>query len=118
LVTARGHRHRALHCRTPDGRCWPARRHPLQSGALIEPSVGGVGDSDNTALAETINGLCKAESIHRRGPWRSLEAVAFATPTWVDRFSHRRSPEPIGTIPPAEAEQRYDAMLKEQKLAA
>jgi putative transposase len=86
--------------------------------AGIEPSVGSVGDSYDNALAETINGLYKAEVIHRRGPWRSFEAVEFATLTWVDWFNNRRLLEPIGNIPPAEAEKRYYAMLNEQKLAA
>ncbi len=86
--------------------------------AGIEPSVGSVGDSYDNALAETINGLYKAEVIHRRGPWRSFEAVEFATLTWVDWFNNRRLLEPIGNIPPAEAEERYYAMLDEQKLAA
>ena len=58
--------------------------------AGIEPSVGSVGDSYDNALAETINGLYKAEVIHRRGPWRSFEAVEFATLEWVDWFNHRR----------------------------
>ena len=58
--------------------------------AGIEPSVGSVGDSYDNALAETINGLYKAELIHRRGPWRSFEAVEFATLEWVDWFNHRR----------------------------
>jgi putative transposase len=75
--------------------------------AGIEPSVGSVGDSYDNALAETINGLFKAEVIHRRGPWRSLQAVEFATLEWVDWFNHRRLLEPIGNIPPAEAEARY-----------
>jgi transposase InsO family protein len=86
--------------------------------AGIEPSVGSVGDSYDNALAETINGLYKAEVIHRRGPWRSFEAVEFATLTWVDWFNNRRLLEPIGNIPPAEAEARFYAMLDEQKLAA
>jgi len=86
--------------------------------AGIEPSVGSVGDSYDNALAETINGLYKAEVIHRRGPWRSFEAVEFATLTWVDWFNNRRLLEPIGNIPPAEAEARFYAMLREQKLAA
>ena len=77
--------------------------------AGIEPSVGSVGDSYDNALAETINGLYKAEVIHRRGPWRSFEAVEFATLEWVDWFNHRRLFEPIGNIPPAEAEANYDA---------
>jgi putative transposase len=86
--------------------------------AGVEPSVGSVGDSYDNALAETINGLYKAEVIHRRGPWRSFQAVEFATLTWVDWFNNRRLLEPIGNIPPAEAEERYYAMLDEQKLAA
>lgn len=77
--------------------------------AGIEPSVGSVGDSYNNALAETINGLYKAEVIHRRGPWRSFEAVECATLEWVDRFNHRRLFEPIGNIPPAEVEDQYYA---------
>ena len=79
--------------------------------AGIEPSVGSVGDSYDNALAETINGLYKAELIHRRGPWRSFEAVEFATLEWVDWFNHRRLMGPIGNIPPAEAEHRYYASL-------
>jgi putative transposase len=86
--------------------------------AGIEPSVGSVGDSYDNALAETINGLYKAEVIHRRGPWRSFEAVEFATLTWVDWFNNQRLLEPIGNIPPAEAEARFYAMLGEQQLAA
>ena len=68
--------------------------------AGIEPSVGSVGDSYDNALAETINGLFKAEVIHRRGPWRTAEAVEFATLEWVDWFNNRRLLEPIGSIPP------------------
>jgi transposase InsO family protein len=86
--------------------------------AGIEPSVGSVGDSYDNALAETINGLYKTEVIHRRGPWRNFQAVEVATLTWVDWFNHRRLLEPIGNIPPAEAEERYYAMLEGQKLAA
>ena len=70
------------------------------------------------ALAETINGLYKAEVIHRRGPWRSFEAVEFATLEWVDWFNNRRLLEPIGFIPPAEAEERYFAMLNGTAMAA
>ena len=77
--------------------------------AGIEPSVGSVGDSYDNALAETINGLYKAEVIHRRGPWRSFEAVEYATLEWVDWFNHRRLLEPIGNVPPAEAEEQFYA---------
>ena len=72
----------------------------------------------DNALAETINGLYKAEVIHRRGPWRSFEAVEFATLEWVDWFNNRRLLEPIGNIPPAEAEERYYAMLEQPAMAA
>ncbi|MBT6088566.1 MAG: IS3 family transposase [Rhodospirillaceae bacterium] len=86
--------------------------------AGVEPSVGSVGDSYDNALAETINGLYKAEVIHRRGPWRNFEAVEFATLQWVDWFNNRRLLEPIGNIPPAEAEERFYAMLDKPDMAA
>lgn len=86
--------------------------------AGIEPSVGSVGDSYDNALAETIHGLFKAEVIHRRGPWRNAEAVEFATLEWVDWFNHRRLLEPIGNMPPAEAEARYYAQLEGLAMAA
>ena len=74
--------------------------------AGIEPSVGSVGDSYDNALAETINGLYKAEVIHRSS-WKNLETVELATLDWVDWFNHRRLLDPIGNIPPAEAEEAY-----------
>jgi putative transposase len=86
--------------------------------AGIEPSVGSVGDSYDNALAETINGLFKAEVIHRRGPWRNAEAVEYATLEWVDWFNYRRLLEPIGNIPPAEAEAAYYAQLEAIPMAA
>ncbi|MFG6641921.1 IS3 family transposase [Sulfitobacter sp. 1A09213] len=86
--------------------------------AGIEPSVGSVGDSYDNALAETINGLYKAEVIHRRGPWRSFEAVEYATLEWVDWFNTRRLLEPIGNIPPAEAEANFYAALETEDMAA
>lgn len=86
--------------------------------AGIEPSVGSVGDSYDNALAETINGLFKAEVIHRCGPWRNFEAVEFATLEWVDWFNNRRLLEPIGNIPPAEAEAAYYANLEALPIAA
>jgi len=86
--------------------------------AGIEPSIGSVGDSYDNALAETINGLFKTEVIHRRGPWRGIEAVEFATLEWVDWFNNRRLLEPIGNIPPAEAEDRYYAKLEATPIAA
>lgn len=80
--------------------------------------MGSVGDSYDNALAETINGLYKGEVIHRRGPCRSFEAVEFATLEWVEWFKHRRLLEPIGNMPPAEAEEQYYAILDEQLMAA
>jgi transposase InsO family protein len=75
--------------------------------AGIEPSVGSVGDSYDNALAESVIGLYKTEVIRRRGPWRHLEAVEFATLEWVDWFNNRRLLEPIGNIPPIEFEAQY-----------
>jgi transposase InsO family protein len=86
--------------------------------AGIEPSVGSVGDSYDNALAESVIGLFKTEVIRRRGPWRSLDAVEFATLEWVDWFNNRRLLEPIGNIPPAEAEARYYALSREPAIAA
>ena len=70
------------------------------------------------ALAETINGLFKAELIHRCGPWRSFEAVEYATLEWVDWYNNRRLLEPIGNVPPAEAEAAYYAKLEAMPMAA
>ena len=86
--------------------------------AGVEPSVGSVGDSYDNALAETINGLYKAEVIHRHGPRRTFEAVEFATLEWVDWFNNRRLLAPIGNIPPAEAEAAYYAKLETLPIAA
>jgi len=82
--------------------------------AGVEPSVGSKGDSYDNALAETINGLYKAEVIHRRGPWKTKEAVELATLEWVAWFNHHRLLGPIGYIPPAEAEANYYSQLAGQ----
>jgi putative transposase len=82
--------------------------------AGIQPSVGSKGDSYDNALAETINGLYKAEIIHKRGPWKTREAVELATLEWVSWFNHHRLLEPIGYIPPAEAEAKYWSQLSEK----
>jgi len=79
--------------------------------ADIAPSVGSRGDSYDNAMAESIIGLFKTEVIHLKGPWRHLEAVEFATLTWVDWFNTRRLLEPIGYVPPAEYEAAYYAEL-------
>ena len=86
--------------------------------AGIEPSVGSRGDSYDNALAETINGLYKAELIHRRGPWKTRESVEMATLEWVHWFNHHRLLEPIGYIPPAEAEANYWRLLVENEKRA
>ena len=120
----------ALHQRRPAHRCGLVHHSDrgsqyvsikyteLFAEAGIEPSVGSVGDSYDNAMAETINGLYKAELTHRSGPWRSFEAVEYATLTWVDWFNNRRIMEPIGNMPPAEAEAQYYAMLETQPMAA
>jgi transposase InsO family protein len=79
--------------------------------AGVEPSVGSKGGSYDNALAETINGLYKTELIHRRTPWKSKEAVELATLEWVSWFNHHRLLEPIGYMPPAEAEANYHRQL-------
>src|SRR5512135_1800602 len=86
--------------------------------AGIEPSVGSVGDSYDNALAETVIGLFKTEVIRRRGPWRHVDAVEFATLEWVDWFNHRRLLEPLGYVPPAEYEARYYAERERVVMAA
>lgn len=84
----------------------------------IAPSVGSVGDSYDNALAETVIGLFKTEVIRKRGPWRNLETVEFATLEWVDWFNNRRLLEPIGHVPPAEMEADYYAQFDESAMAA
>ena len=73
-------------------------------------------------MAETIHGLFEAEVIHRRGSWRTFEAVGYVTRGWVDRYDHRRLPAPIGTVPPAEAEAcsstQVQAQVQKPALAA
>ena len=86
--------------------------------AGVESSVGSVGDSYDNALAETINGLYKTEVIRRRGPWRHIDDVEYATLEWVDWFNNRRLLEPIGNVPPAEFEQAYYRQLEESAMAA
>ena len=86
--------------------------------AGIEPSVGSKGDSYDNAMAETINGLYKTELIHRRTPWKTKESVELATLEWVSWFNHHRLLEPIGYIPPAEAEANYHRQLASQAMPA
>ena len=86
--------------------------------ARVEPSVGSVGDSYDNAMAETVISLYKTEVIRRRGPWRNLDAVEFATLEWVDWFNNRRLLEPIGNIPPVELETAYYQSLQAQAMVA
>ncbi len=79
--------------------------------AGVEPSVGSKGDSYDNALAETTNGLYKAELIHRRAPWKTKASVELATLQWVAWFNTQRLLEPIRNIPPAEAEANYYRQL-------
>ena len=84
----------------------------------IEASTGSVGDSYDNALAETINGLYKTESIHKRAPWKTVDEVEYATLEWVDWFNNRRLLEPIGNIPPAEYEKLYYDQTEESAMVA
>ena len=86
--------------------------------AGVEPSVGSMGDSYDNALAESVIGLYKAEVIDRRGPWRHLDDVEYATLDWVDWFNNRRLLEPIGHMPPAEFESMYYRQQDESATAA
>ena len=127
-VAPSGYRRHASRRRDPDRRCARARRDEALyvfiryterlAEAGIEPSVGSKGDSYDNALAETINGLYKAELIHRRAPWKTREAVELATLEWVHWFNHHRLLEPIGYIPPAEAEANYFRNLARQDTEA
>lgn len=106
----------------------PVLRRPVEPGryvsiryterladAGIEPSVG---DAFDDALAETVTGLFKAKVIRRRGSRRSLETFEIAALDWVDRFDTQRPLEPMGDVPPAEAEERYHAQAEEPAPAA
>jgi transposase InsO family protein len=84
----------------------------------VEPSVGSIGDSYDNALAETVIGLFKTEVIHRRGPWRTFDAVEYATLEWVDWFNNRRLLQSIGDVPPAEKELAYYRQAGESAMAA
>ena len=97
----------ALYDRQPEGGGGLIHHSERLSEAGIEPSVGSRGDSYDNALAETINGLYKAELVHRRAPWKTKESLEIATLEWVSWFNHHRLLAPIGYIPPAEAEDNY-----------
>lgn len=108
----------ALICHSDRGSQYVSIRYTERlAEAGIEPSVGSKGDSYDNALAETINGLYKAELIHRRAPWKTREAVELATLQWVAWFNNDRLLAPIGYIPPAEAEANYYRQLARQATA-
>ena len=86
--------------------------------AGIESSVGSTGDSYDNAMAESIIGLFKTESIWPRGPWRNIDEVEYATLEWVDWYNNRRLLGPIGDIPPVEYEQAYYKQLEGHAEAA
>lgn len=118
LYARRPVRHGGFIYHSDRGVQYVAIRYPERlAEAGIEASIGSVGDSYDKALAETINGLYKAEVIYRQS-WKSREAVELATLAWVDWFNHRRLLEPIGNIPPAEAEEKYYQQLTESAQAA
>lgn len=75
--------------------------------AGIASSVGSRGDAHDSAMAETINGLYKAEVIHHLGPWMGLEDVEYATLEWVAWYNTQRLMEPLGYVPPADHEAQY-----------
>jgi putative transposase len=109
----------ALICHSDRGSQYVSIRYTERlAEAGIEPSVGSKGDSYDNALAETINGLYKAELIHRRAPWKTKEAVELATLEWVSWFNNHRLLEPIGHVPPAEFEQAYYRHLAELATSA
>ena len=106
--------HRLVHHSDKGSQYVSIRYSERLAEAGIVPSVGSTGDSYHNALAETINGLYKAELIHRRAPWKTREAVELAMLEWVSWFNHHRLLEPIGYIPPAEAEANYYRQLASQ----
>jgi putative transposase len=109
LYARKRERDESLICHNDRGSQYVSIRYTERlAQAGIEPSVGSKGDSYDNALAETINGLYKAEVIHRKPSWKTLETVELATLSWVAWFNNERLMGPLGYIPPAEAERLYD----------
>ena len=117
-VWARGGAQGVIHHSDRGSQYLSIRYSERLSEAGMESSVGGKGDSYDNALAETINGLYKTEVVHKRGPWRTVDEVEYATLEWVDWFNNRRLLEPIGNIPPAELEMAYYRQLEESAMVA
>lgn len=119
LHARRRERDESLVCHSDRGSQYVSIRYTERlAEAGIEPSVGSVGDSYDNALAETINGLYKAEVIHRRSSWKTIEAVELETLAWVSWFNHQRLMAPLGYIPPAEAEKLYYERQSSMQIAA
>jgi hypothetical protein len=78
-----------------------------RSGGMETVQLADIGDSYDNALAESVIGLYKTEEIHRRGPWKGVEDVEFATLEWVAWYNTSRLLEPIGYVSPNEFEQAY-----------
>jgi putative transposase len=119
-IWARRDTHSLIHHSNRGSQYLSIRYSERLAEAGIEASVGSVGDSYDNALAETINGLFKTEVIRnpKRGPWKTLDDVEYATLEWVDWFNHRRLLEPIGNIPPLEYEKQYYDRLEEPAMVA
>jgi len=115
---ARGEARGAIHHSDRGSQYLSIRYTERLAEAGVEPSVGSVGDSYDNAMAESIIGLYKTELIEQRGPWRSLDAVEYATLAWVHWFNHQRLLEPIGNVPPAEFEAEYHRRNREHAIAA
>jgi len=109
----------ALSCHSDLGSQYASIRYSERlAEAGVGPCAGSKGNSDDNALAETINGLYKAELIHRRAPWKTRESVELATLEWVAWFNDDRLLAPIGYIPPAEVAANYRRQLASQTTAA
>ena len=106
-IHARPHRDDLIHHSDRGVQYLSIRYSERLEEAGIEPSVGSVGDSYDNALAETVIGLFKTEVIRRRGPWRCLDDVEYATLEWVDWFNNRRILGPLGYVSPSEYEAAY-----------
>ncbi len=99
---------------------WP-RAWRRGRGFVLWPrsmACGSVGDAYANALAKTINGLYKTEVIRRRKSWRTMDEVEIETLKWVDWFNNRRLLEPIGSIPPAKAEEAFHPNLNTPDMVA
>lgn len=99
-----------------DGNAFFEYTQRLKEAELLA-STGSTGDSYDNATAESINGLYRAEVIHRKS-WKNRAEVELATPSWVDWYNNRRLLERLWHISPAEAEHAYYASIGNKDLAA